>query len=102
LLDAGSKSSPDFPSSIVNITSVSGVIRLAQNHFAYNTSKAAAGHLTRMLATELALKNINVRVNAIGPGVYASEITYDKIDTPDLVNRVGKGLMPVPAARAGT
>jgi hypothetical protein len=31
------------------------------SQFAYNASKAAADHLTRMLATELALKNIKVR-----------------------------------------
>ena len=53
-----------------------------------------------MLATELALKNVPVRVCAISPGVWESEMTYDKI-TPDLVDRVGKGLVPVPAKRPG-
>ena len=53
-----------------------------------------------MLATELALKNVPVRVNAIAPGVWESEMTYGSI-TPDLVDRVGKGLVPVPTRRAG-
>ena len=73
-------------------------IRLPQ--FAYNSAKAAASHLTKMLATELALKNVPVRVCAISPGVWESEMTYDEI-TPDLVDRVGKGLVPVPAKRPG-
>lgn len=54
-----------------------------------------------MLATEFALKGVPVRVNAIAPGVYASEMTMDEI-TPAEVNKVGKGVMPVPAGRAGT
>jgi NAD(P)-dependent dehydrogenase (short-subunit alcohol dehydrogenase family) len=54
-----------------------------------------------MLATELSLKGINVRVNAIAPGVYESEMTYDTIRT-DMVDKVGKGLIPVPAKRPGT
>lgn len=53
-----------------------------------------------MLATEFALKNVPVRVNSIAPGVWESELTLDKI-TPDLVDRVGKGIAPVPAKRPG-
>jgi NAD(P)-dependent dehydrogenase (short-subunit alcohol dehydrogenase family) len=53
-----------------------------------------------MLATELALKGVNVRVNAIAPGVYASEMTYDNIGA-DKVDKVGKGIIPVPAKRGG-
>ena len=53
-----------------------------------------------MLATELALKGVNVHVNAIAPGVYASEMTHDSIGA-DMVDKVGKGLTPVPAKRAG-
>lgn len=54
-----------------------------------------------MLATELALKGVPVRVNAIAPGVYASEMTFDVI-RPEEVDKIGKGLSPVPARRAGT
>lgn len=101
LLDKGSKESEGYSSVVINITSISGVIKLAQEHFAYNSAKAAAAHLTKMLATEFALKKVNVRVNAIAPGVYASEMTYDEIK-PEAVDKVGKGVLPVPAARAGT
>ena len=53
-----------------------------------------------MLATELSLKSIPVRVCAIAPGVWESEMTYDKI-TPDLVDVVGKTIVPVPTRRSG-
>ena len=68
--------------------------------FAYNSAKAAASHLSKMLATELSLKNIPVRVCAIAPGVWESEMTHAQI-TPDLVDKVGKGLRPVPERRPG-
>jgi len=54
-----------------------------------------------MLATEISLKRIPVRINTIAPGVYASEMTSDKI-TKDEVDLIGKGLMPVPMERAGS
>ncbi|KAJ6509027.1 short-chain dehydrogenase [Mycena sanguinolenta] len=103
LLDKGTRESqtPGFTSSVINITSISGVIKLPQDHFAYNSAKAAASHLTKMMATEFALKGVRVRVNAVAPGVYASQMTHDEIP-PELVNKVGKGVMPVPAGRAGT
>ena len=54
-----------------------------------------------MMATEFSLKNVPVRVSSIAPGVWESEITYDRI-TPELVDKVGKGLVPVPARRPGS
>ncbi|KAL0960937.1 hypothetical protein HGRIS_005942 [Hohenbuehelia grisea] len=90
-----------FLASVINTTSISGVIKLAQDHFCYNSSKGAASHLTKLLSTEFALKGIPVRVNAIAPGVYASEMTMDTIPA-DSVDKIGKGVKPVPARRAGT
>jgi NAD(P)-dependent dehydrogenase (short-subunit alcohol dehydrogenase family) len=55
-----------------------------------------------MLATELALKGVRVRVNAIAPGVYESEMTSDNITGEEAVNSAGKGIQPIPAKRAGT
>ncbi|KAF8158293.1 short-chain dehydrogenase [Crassisporium funariophilum] len=101
LLAKGSEDVEGYWSSVVNITSISGLIKLAQDHFCYNSAKAAASHLTKMLATEISLKNIPVRVNAIAPGVYASEMTIDEIK-PEDVDRVGKGIQSVPFRRAGT
>lgn len=41
-------------------------------------------------------------VNAIAPGVYASEMTHDIIEGTEAVNGVGLGIIPVPADRSGT
>ncbi|KAI0252169.1 short-chain dehydrogenase [Lactifluus subvellereus] len=102
LLDKGSRDIEGYTSSVVNITSISGILKIAQRHFAYNSSKAAATHLTKMLATEIALKGIPVRVNSIAPGVYASEMTFDTITGPEEMARVAQSLLPVPAGRAGS
>ncbi|KAF5315071.1 hypothetical protein D9619_007292 [Psilocybe cf. subviscida] len=101
LLAKGSKDVEGHWSSVVNITSMSGVIKLAQNHFCYNSAKAAAAHLTKMFDAEYALKGIPIRINAIAPGAYASEMTFDTI-TPEQVDLVGQGVSKVPARRAGT
>ena len=115
LLAKGSEDTQGYWSSVINITSISGIIKLAQNHvrlmflctllnldyliqiytkFCYNSVKAAASHLTKLLSTEIGLKNIPVRVNAIAPGIYESEMTLPEI-TPDNVD-------PQPVRRAGT
>ncbi|KIY71729.1 short-chain dehydrogenase [Cylindrobasidium torrendii FP15055 ss-10] len=101
LLDKGSQETPGYTSTIVNVTSISGLMKLAQEHFAYNSSKAAASALTKLMATEFALKGVQVRVNAVAPGVYESEMTIDQI-SPEQVDKIGKGLSPVPAKRPGT
>ncbi|KAJ4501422.1 short-chain dehydrogenase [Lentinula lateritia] len=103
LLEKGTKECqiPGYTSSVINITSISGVIKLAQDHFCYNSAKAAASHLTKMLSTEFALKKIPVRVNSIAPGVYASEMTTDTISAEE-VDKIGKGITPVPAQRDGS
>ena len=69
--------------------------------FCYNSVKAAASHLTKLLSTEIGLKNIPVRVNAIAPGAYESEMTLAEI-TPENVDKVGNNIVPLPAKRAGT
>lgn len=101
LLAKGSGDREGWWSSVINITSISGIIKLAQDHFCYNSSKAAASHLTKMLATELLVKGVPVRVNAVAPGVYESEMTFDKI-RPEEVDKIGKGLVSLPTKRAGT
>lgn len=77
LLAKGGKKTPGYSSSIVNITSVSGFNKgNSRGQFAYATSKAAATHLTRMLAHTFA--QTKVRVNAIAPGLFPSEVcSYD-------------------------
>ncbi|KAL1678332.1 hypothetical protein EV122DRAFT_212202 [Schizophyllum commune] len=50
----GSERHGAWTASVINVTSMSGSLKLAWSLFAYGASKAATAHLTRMLATELA------------------------------------------------
>ncbi|CAD6884236.1 unnamed protein product [Tilletia controversa] len=80
LLEAGLKKPfrEGFTPAIINITSISGTVKSAQNHFAYNSSKAAATHLTKMLAHEINYGHKavpGIRVNSIAPGLFPSEMT---------------------------
>lgn len=102
LLEKGSHDRPGFSSSVINVTSISGLVKLAQRHFAYNSAKAAASHITKMLSTEFALKGIPVRVNAIAPGVYETEMTHDVIAGQLATDAVGMPVVSVPAKRPGS
>ncbi|KAI9819469.1 MAG: hypothetical protein M1827_006917 [Pycnora praestabilis] len=79
LLAKGREATPGFTSSVVNITSISGVMKgSSMGQFAYASSKAATIHLTRMLATTFV--ETKVRVNSIAPGIYPSEMTAGESD----------------------
>ncbi|KAJ5537049.1 hypothetical protein N7513_010235 [Penicillium frequentans] len=80
LLSKSTESQHGWSSTVINITSISGIIKGAQHHFAYNASKAAAIHLTKMLAHEIMTSNLKIRVNNIAPGVFPSEMTAKESD----------------------
>ncbi|KAK2589626.1 hypothetical protein QQS21_012697 [Conoideocrella luteorostrata] len=80
LLQASTDQHPGWSSIVVNITSISGLLKSAQNHFDYNASKGAAVHLTRMLASEIGFAGLRIRVNDIAPGVFPSEMTSGDSD----------------------
>ena len=94
LLEKGRSVSPGYTSSVVNIASISGVMKgTSSGQFAYATSKAGPSfhhvshipsmhanlfipgfiHLTRMMATTFA--QTKIRVNCIAPGLFPSEMT---------------------------
>lgn len=75
LLEKATEHQHGYSGTVINISSMSGIVKTAQHHFAYNTSKAAAIHLTTMLSSEIAMNGIKVRVNSIAPGVFPSEMT---------------------------
>lgn len=80
LLQAGTDLERGWSSTVVNISSISGIVKTSQHHFPYNASKAAAIHLSKMLAQEIASSDIRVRVNSIAPGVFPSEMTAGESD----------------------
>ncbi|PYH72014.1 SDR family NAD(P)-dependent oxidoreductase [Aspergillus vadensis CBS 113365] len=102
LLQKGSEREKGWSSTVVNITSISGIVKVSQHHFAYNASKAAAIHLTKMLAHEVADSGLRIRVNNIAPGVFPSEMTAGESDEKQksqLAKEKYEG--KVPAARPG-
>ncbi|OAP58476.1 hypothetical protein AYL99_07566 [Fonsecaea erecta] len=79
LLSKGRDVTPGYTSSIVNVTSISGLMKGSSNgQWAYGASKGGFVHLTRMLASTLA--ETKVRVNQIAPGIFPSEMTTGESD----------------------
>jgi 3-oxoacyl-[acyl-carrier protein] reductase len=83
-----------LPGAIVNIASVLG-FGVAKGVAGYTTAKAGVVQLTKALGLELAFKGI--RVNAIAPGWFVTEINRDYLTT-----EAGQKLMrDVPVGRFG-
>ena len=80
LLEKATEHNPGFSGTVINITSISGSVAKSQAHFSYNVSKGAANHLTKLLASEVANHGLKVRINAIEPGVFPSEMTTQESD----------------------
>ena len=75
LLQKASEDQYGYSATVINISSISGIVQSSQHHFGYNASKAAAIHLTKLLASEVANNGLKVRINSIAPGVFPSEMT---------------------------
>jgi NAD(P)-dependent dehydrogenase (short-subunit alcohol dehydrogenase family) len=73
LLQRSTETHKGYSGSVINITSISGLVRVSQHHPAYNASKAAAIHLSNMLGTETVDTGLKVCVNNIAPGKLRSE-----------------------------
>jgi NAD(P)-dependent dehydrogenase (short-subunit alcohol dehydrogenase family) len=98
LLAKGRDVTPGYTSQVVNVSSISGQMKGSSNgQFAYACSKAAATHLSRVLATTF--KDCKVRVNTIAPGIFPSEMTTGKSNEKnksELSTQIGN-----PAGRGG-
>jgi NAD(P)-dependent dehydrogenase (short-subunit alcohol dehydrogenase family) len=75
LLQRASESRSGWTSTVINISSINGLIKESLSRFASNSAKAATIHLTKMLAVEIAKCKLPIRVNSIAPGLFPSEIT---------------------------
>lgn len=82
--------------SIVNITSMSGIVTTGQTvpNVGYCAAKAGLVHATREQAVQWA--RYGIRVNSVAPGMFATEMVDDRQEPPEfllsrlLVKRVGK------------
>ncbi len=87
------------PARIINLGSIGGLMPQSNGGaYAYGCSKAAIHQLTRMLASDLRGRNINV--NAIAPGYFPSDMTSGFFEAvPNLREQM---LAQIPAGRFGS
>ena len=86
----------DRPATIVNIGSVMGTVTQAETAYSYAASKAAVHHLTKILASQFAKKQITV--NAIAPGPFQTNMTRFAIGSQE---GAARGANAVPMRRLG-
>ncbi|PBK64122.1 NAD(P)-binding protein [Armillaria solidipes] len=104
LLVKGAQSRPQGTSNVINISSSAvGLHTLGPfTSVAYGATKAALEKLTFVLATSFAARDIQIRVNAISPGVFASQLTSPEF-LEELKTKPMSGFVaPIPAKRHGT
>jgi NAD(P)-dependent dehydrogenase (short-subunit alcohol dehydrogenase family) len=75
LLEAAAR--PGDPARVINIGSIDGLQAPVLDTYAYSASKAAVHHLTRVLAHQLAARNITV--NAVAPGPFESKMMAETL-----------------------
>ncbi|MFO7936270.1 MAG: SDR family oxidoreductase [Kiritimatiellia bacterium] len=67
----------DNPGKIINLVSQAAFLGSTSGHLPYDASKGALVSMTRALAREVAVKNI--QVNAVAPGMVCTEMVADKL-----------------------
>ena len=89
--------SKEDPARVINLGSVMGTAALGEGAYSYSASKAAVHHMTKIMARELAHKNITF--NAFAPGPFQSKMTAFATATEEQAEHVGQG---VPLGRIGS
>lgn len=84
------------PARVINVGSVMGEIPMGDGAYSYAASKAAVIHLSKILAKELAHKNVTV--NALAPGPFVSRMTAFVTEDEEKRTKVGND---VPLGRVG-
>ncbi|PGH18386.1 hypothetical protein AJ79_00453 [Helicocarpus griseus UAMH5409] len=98
-LNTGRQHVTGHSSSVINISSISGTTKThSSGQFAYAAAKAAFTQLTKQLA--FTLHPLRIRVNAIEPGLFPSEMTTGDSDESQKSKLEGPG-GKFPAARTG-
>ena len=89
------------PSRIINIGSIDGINNPEFKNFSYSAAKSAVHHMTRVLASELVSRHINV--NAIAPGPFPSKMLGSAVefDYKELERKNPRGRIGTPEDIAG-
>lgn len=87
--------SPRHPAHIINTGSIAGIATTSDS-FVYGPSKAALHQLTRIMARRLGPDHI--RVNAIAPGLFPSDMTSAVVEDEDRLRAI---VANTPAGRIG-
>ena len=92
---------PGDPARVINIGSIDGIQAPLLETYAYSASKAAVHHLTRVLAMQLAPRNITV--NAVAPGPFESKMMAETLSRfrDAIVNSCPLGRIGEPEDMAG-
>lgn len=69
--------------------------------FAYGTTKAALEQITTSMAADLALRKVPVRINAIEPGVFPTDIVPAEVFEEYRTKALPGLIAPVPLLRWG-
>lgn len=90
------------PARVINIGSVDGLTSPDFGNYSYSASKAAVHHLTRHLAAHLS--RVNVNVNAIAPGPFATKMTEHmlKVKGDEIVKVIPRRRTGLASDAAGT
>ncbi|KAK0502031.1 short-chain dehydrogenase [Armillaria luteobubalina] len=104
LLVKGASSRPQGMSSVINISSVAAKMNTStyMSSVAYNLTKATLDKLTLVLATSFAGRGIPIRVNALQPGAFVSEIMTPEILEAIKTQQLPGQVAPIPAGRHGS
>jgi NAD(P)-dependent dehydrogenase (short-subunit alcohol dehydrogenase family) len=89
---------PGDPARVINIGSIAALWAKSNSAYAYGAAKAGVHQLTRMLASDLTTRGVNI--NAIAPGFFPSDMTQGFFNAvPGLKEQMIAG---IPAHRLGT
>lgn len=86
--------------SIINVSSIAGLLGSKDGSVAYDASKFAVRGMTKSIALEMA--HTGIRVNSVHPGIIFTPMVMTKDENPTVVDSIGKLLPHVPMQRGAT
>lgn len=86
--------------SIINVSSIAGLLGSKDGSVAYDASKFAVRGMTKSIALEMA--HTGIRVNSVHPGIIFTPMVMTNDENPTVVDSIDKLLHHVPMQRGAT